>query len=395
MGGNMDKIIKGETRQQEWALVRNEIFITNTIKIPNYQRQDDAWSVAKKKKFIEDVLEYPDFMQFIPFVVANYATGEPSELLDGRQRSSCLNEFMEDNFAIFYNGKKRFFKTLPDNEKRKLSNLKISLVTANVMTKESAARLFSKLNSGQPVKKHDLQRGFEESADFCSLVSNNDLFKNILLEAGIKPRSKTYTEEVYLSLICINESKKFDSSCVILSQHTKYPEKKNQFVKTYFDLKQWKQIYGVLQTLSGIQHKYLYNDNDRLLFLYFLLKNKNNIANNINELKHLLKTNSFCQLKNELIAAKSGRQSGASNRKFHYNKVNNLTLIKNKRAFSKKQIIKKLEDQNNKCMSCDSELNILNAHGDHIIPFAKGGKTQDNNLQVLCQPCNLQKGKSV
>jgi hypothetical protein len=34
-------------------------------------------------------------------------------------------------------------------------------------------------------------------------------------------------------------------------------------------------------------------------------------------------------------------------------------------------------------------------HIDHRIPFAKGGKTELNNLQVLCSDCNLGKGNKI
>jgi 5-methylcytosine-specific restriction endonuclease McrA len=33
-------------------------------------------------------------------------------------------------------------------------------------------------------------------------------------------------------------------------------------------------------------------------------------------------------------------------------------------------------------------------HADHISPWADGGKTVLENLQTLCQNCNLGKGKS-
>lgn len=54
-----------------------------------------------------------------------------------------------------------------------------------------------------------------------------------------------------------------------------------------------------------------------------------------------------------------------------------------------------LERDGFKCNYCGAKPEIGNnvkLHVDHIIPVSKGGKTETDNLQVLCQTCNL--GKS-
>lgn len=44
---------------------------------------------------------------------------------------------------------------------------------------------------------------------------------------------------------------------------------------------------------------------------------------------------------------------------------------------------------NGQCKTCGSSSNL---HYDHIIPVKQGGKTEIDNLQLLCDQCNLQKG---
>ncbi|WP_286472323.1 HNH endonuclease, partial [Parabacteroides goldsteinii] len=45
-----------------------------------------------------------------------------------------------------------------------------------------------------------------------------------------------------------------------------------------------------------------------------------------------------------------------------------------------------------KCVYCGSTENL---HLDHIIPFSKGGATNVENLQLLCQKCNLEKSNKI
>ena len=48
--------------------------------------------------------------------------------------------------------------------------------------------------------------------------------------------------------------------------------------------------------------------------------------------------------------------------------------------------------QNGICTGCKNKLSIRYFHTDHIIPKAKGGKDTEDNLQLLCGPCNSLKG---
>jgi hypothetical protein len=49
----------------------------------------------------------------------------------------------------------------------------------------------------------------------------------------------------------------------------------------------------------------------------------------------------------------------------------------------------------NTCQHCERKFAVASLHADHVIPVAHGGLTVVGNLQTLCGPCNLRKGKRM
>lgn len=50
------------------------------------------------------------------------------------------------------------------------------------------------------------------------------------------------------------------------------------------------------------------------------------------------------------------------------------------------------ERQNGKCAICGKYFDIEDMHADHIVPWSKGGRTVEENCQLLCREDNLKKG---
>ena len=51
--------------------------------------------------------------------------------------------------------------------------------------------------------------------------------------------------------------------------------------------------------------------------------------------------------------------------------------------------------QRGKCAVCRVDFEGTKYHVDHIWPIARGGSNDKTNLQLLCQPCNQQKGAKI
>ncbi len=63
----------------------------------------------------------------------------------------------------------------------------------------------------------------------------------------------------------------------------------------------------------------------------------------------------------------------------------------NIRAFSVAMKMKAFEKQKGICKSCEKSFQFSEMEGDHITPWAGGGRTTPNNCQMLCKECNRRK----
>ena len=61
------------------------------------------------------------------------------------------------------------------------------------------------------------------------------------------------------------------------------------------------------------------------------------------------------------------------------------------RAFSDSQKLTTYEQQKGICPICNEHFAFEEMHGDHIVPWCKGGKTILENCQMLCRVCNQEK----
>lgn len=61
------------------------------------------------------------------------------------------------------------------------------------------------------------------------------------------------------------------------------------------------------------------------------------------------------------------------------------------RAFTDAMRQKAFEKQAGKCPACSNTFDLDAMEADHIDPWVEGGKTTEENCQMLCKPCNRRK----
>lgn len=301
------------------------------------------------------------------------------EVLDGQQRTISLGQYLNGDFAIKINGNDKFFHNLTDTEKQQIRNYELTIYICEG-TEEEKLEWFKIINiAGETLTPQELLNATYTGtwlADAKSYFSKRNCVAGAMGDGYIKgnPIRQDYLEKV-LSWIADRDNLESGQMYMAIHQHDAdandlwlYYQSVINWAKMMFPTKRKgvtdSQDWGLLYNKY---HNKQYNTNILEADIQKLLMD-DDVTKNAGIVPYVL-----------------------SDRTKHDEKYLSI------RAFSDAQKRRAYEKQGHKCPCCvkngiDTEYAYEDMQGDHIIPWSQGGRTVDDNLQMLCQKCNNDKG---
>ncbi len=305
--------------------------------------------------------------QDFPLNVMYWAVREDGtyEIIDGQQRTISICQYVNNEFPY----KDRAFHNLQEDEQDQVLNYKLMIYFCEGKNSEKL-KWFETINiAGEKLTKQELKNAvfsgswvtdakryfsksncpaYKKGKDYL----NGSAIRQDYLETAIKWISKSKNDEGIKQYMSEHQH---DANALALWQ---YFQSVITWVKETFINKRKK-------FMKGLDWGSLYNEfKDEVLDAKALEK----------EIAQLFADDD--------VLNKKGIYPYVLTRKERYLNI---------RAFSDTQKQKAYEKQKGVCTSCKKHFKLNQMEGDHITPWHEGGKTVDENLQMLCKDCNRRK----
>lgn len=326
---------------------------------PKYQREF-VYKDPQRDEVIRTVLKG------LPLNVIYWAkTGEDSyEVLDGQQRTISLCEYVDGTFSV--DGK--YFDNLPSDIKDKILNYELFVYVCDG-TESEKLEWFKIINIvGEKLFDQELRNAVyagswvsDAKRYFSKTCGAADSLARDYLKGS--PIRQDYLESALLWAS--------DKEGINIEDYMA----KHQHDPTAQEL--WSYFRSIIEWAQSIFPKVRKEMKGLPWGLYY---NRHGKRKDLDPIK--LEKDIQRLMGDEDVTRKSGI--------YEYLLTGEETLL-SIRTFDRRDKLAAYERQKHKCPLCGKEFEFEKMHGDHIIPWSKGGKTIPENCQMLCRDCNIKK----
>jgi hypothetical protein len=300
------------------------------------------------------------------------------ECLDGQQRTISIAQYVNSDFAIKVNGNDKFFHNLTETEKDDILNYELEIRVCEG-TEEEKLEWFKVINiAGETLTNQELLNATYTGtwlADAKNYFSKRNCVAKQMAEGYVKgnPIRQDYLEKV-LSWVADRDNLKSGQIYMAIHQHD---EDANDLWLYYQSVINWAKMMfpKVRKGITDVQewgilynkyHDNKYNTNTLEAEIQKLILD-DDVTKNSGIIPYILSPRTKFDEKSLSI-----------------------------RAFTLAQKMRVYEKQEHKCPFCiaegiNTEYTFEEMQGDHIVPWSKGGRTVEENLQMLCTRCNNDK----
>ena len=314
-----------------------------------------------------------DFPLNVMYWVMN--DGGKFEMLDGQQRTISICRYLEDKFAVSYDGHPMMFGSLTDDEKEQILGYRLMIYFCDGTDSEKRD-WFSIVNiAGEKLTDQELRNAIYPGSWLTDAKRRFSRNNGPAQNDGGKFLKGSPIRQDYLETVLkwYAESEDFDGKpddaiCACMLRHQRDSEAGGLWL--YFqNVINWvKRVFTVYRKeMKGINWGHYYNVYGGGEFDAVHLEER---------IKSLMDDDDVTSVPGIYEYLLDGQEK-------------HLSL----RAFSDRIKRRVYEKQKGCCKFCGKHCDdIRQMEADHITPWSEGGHTTEDNCQLLCKPCNRKKG---